>query len=244
MAAVNICKAWKNPVRAGLSGSLVFQLLSQAQLFVTPRTTGHQASWSFTISWSLLRLMSIELVMPSNHLILRHPLLLNLSMEVYKFQRTAIAPGLCCFWSPHRHTRWVLDYHPACFSYPQDKTDPHSYSQQCGRGWDLEVAPLLSRCANSSPKLLKWTQIPGESWALKKMHTGDLAAGCCCPSGKGGQPRRTVRNSTFLAQNKTPPRVSVLLKTKNKFIINHNRRGTGSSMTIISSPFINEDSNY
>ena len=94
------------------------------------------------------------------------------------------------------------------------------------------------------PKLLKWTQIPGESWALKEMHTGNLASGCCCPRGKGGRPRRTVRNSTFLAQNKTPPWVSVLLKTKNKFIINHNRRGTGSSMTIISSPFINEDSNY
>ena len=93
-------------------------------------------------------------------------------------------------------------------------------------------------------KLLKWTQIPGESWALKKMHTGGLASGCCCPRGKGGRPGRTVRNSTFLAQNKTPPGVSVLLKTKNKFIINHNRRGTGSSMTIISSPFINEDSNY
>ena len=45
-------------------------------LFVIPWTTAHQASLSFTISWSLLKLMSTELVMPSNHLILCHPFLL------------------------------------------------------------------------------------------------------------------------------------------------------------------------
>ena len=45
-------------------------------LFETPGTAACQASLSFTISWSLLKLMSIELVMPSNHLILCHPLLL------------------------------------------------------------------------------------------------------------------------------------------------------------------------
>ena len=43
---------------------------------VTPRTAVCQASLSFPISWSLLKLMSIELVMSSNHLILCHPLLL------------------------------------------------------------------------------------------------------------------------------------------------------------------------
>ena len=42
---------------------------------VTPWTAASQASLFFTISWSLLRLMSIELVMPSNHLVLCHPLL-------------------------------------------------------------------------------------------------------------------------------------------------------------------------
>ena len=46
------------------------------QLFATPWTTAHQASLSFTISQSLLKLMSIELVMPSNLLIPYHPLLL------------------------------------------------------------------------------------------------------------------------------------------------------------------------
>ena len=41
---------------------VVFQLLSRVRLFVTPRTAARQASLSFTISWSLLKLMSIELV--------------------------------------------------------------------------------------------------------------------------------------------------------------------------------------
>ena len=52
------------------------QLLSNAHLFVTPMTAACQASLSFTVSWSLLKLMTIELVMPSNHLIHCFPLLL------------------------------------------------------------------------------------------------------------------------------------------------------------------------
>ena len=52
------------------------QLLSRVRLFVTPWTAAHQASLSITNSWSLLKLMSIESVMPSNHLILCCPLLL------------------------------------------------------------------------------------------------------------------------------------------------------------------------
>ena len=51
------------------------QSLSHVRLFVTPWTAAHQASLSITNSQSLLKLMSIELVMPSNHLILCHPLL-------------------------------------------------------------------------------------------------------------------------------------------------------------------------
>ena len=54
---------------------LAVQLLSRVWLIATPWTAALQASLSFTISWSLLRLMSIESVMPSNHLILCHPLL-------------------------------------------------------------------------------------------------------------------------------------------------------------------------
>ena len=52
------------------------ELLSCVRLFATPWTTAHQASLSITKSRSLLKSMSIELVMPFNHLILSHPLLL------------------------------------------------------------------------------------------------------------------------------------------------------------------------
>ena len=55
---------------------LLVQLLSCVWHFVTPWTAAHQASLSITNSRSLLKLMSIELVMPSNDLILCHPLLL------------------------------------------------------------------------------------------------------------------------------------------------------------------------
>ena len=58
----------------------VFHLLSHVQLFVTPWTAASQAPLSFTISWSLLKLMSTVSVMPSNHLILCCPLLLLLSI--------------------------------------------------------------------------------------------------------------------------------------------------------------------
>ena len=54
----------------------VVQSLNHVQLFATPWTTAHQASLSFTISCSLLKLMSVELAMPSNHLILCLSLLL------------------------------------------------------------------------------------------------------------------------------------------------------------------------
>ena len=55
---------------------IVVQLLSQVWLFATLRTAAHQASLSFTISQSLLQVMSTESVMPSSHLILCCPLLL------------------------------------------------------------------------------------------------------------------------------------------------------------------------
>ena len=56
------------------------QLLSHVRLFATPWTVACQGSLSNTNSWSLLKLMSIESVMPSNHLILCCPLLFLLSI--------------------------------------------------------------------------------------------------------------------------------------------------------------------
>ena len=55
---------------------VVVQSLRHVQLFETPWPAAYQASQSFTVSRSLLKLMSIESMMPSSHLILCHPLLL------------------------------------------------------------------------------------------------------------------------------------------------------------------------
>ena len=60
---------------------VVVQLISHVQLFMTPWTAAHQTSLSFATSKSLLKLMSIELVMSSNHLILSRPLLFLPSLQ-------------------------------------------------------------------------------------------------------------------------------------------------------------------
>ena len=62
------------------------QSLHRVLLFVTPWTAAHQASLSVSNSWRLLKLMSIELVMPSNHLILCRPLLLLPPIPQSRFQ--------------------------------------------------------------------------------------------------------------------------------------------------------------
>ena len=54
----------------------IVQSLGHVRLFVTPWTAAHQASLSFTNSQNLLKFMSVELMIPSNHLILCQPLLL------------------------------------------------------------------------------------------------------------------------------------------------------------------------
>ena len=71
--------------------------LSRGWLFVTPWTTAHQASLSFTISWHWLKLMSTESVMPSDHLILCRPFLLWPSI----FPSSRVFPSeltLCIRW--------------------------------------------------------------------------------------------------------------------------------------------------
>ena len=70
-------RQWKcGLLTTGPPGKLSVQSLSRVQLFVTPRTAARLASLFITSSWSLLKLMAIELVMPSNHLILCRLLLL------------------------------------------------------------------------------------------------------------------------------------------------------------------------
>jgi len=60
-------------------------VLSHVWLFVTPCTVALQASLSFTISWSLLKFMSVELLMPSNHLILCCPLVFPFPLSLLQW---------------------------------------------------------------------------------------------------------------------------------------------------------------
>ena len=79
---------------------IVVQSLSHVRLFSTPWTIACQASLSFTISQSLLKLMSIESVMPSNHLVLCYPLLLP-----------SIFPSISAFSSESvLHIRWPKNW--------------------------------------------------------------------------------------------------------------------------------------
>ena len=69
-------ESWNGTTEAGVRALSSVQSLSRVLLFATPWTAARQASLSITNSWSLLKLMSIELVMPTNHLNLCLPLLL------------------------------------------------------------------------------------------------------------------------------------------------------------------------
>ena len=71
------------------------QLLSHVQLCVTPWAAALQASMSIINSRSMLKLMSVESVMPSNHLILIHPLLLSIFPSIKVFSNESI---LCIKW--------------------------------------------------------------------------------------------------------------------------------------------------
>ena len=110
------------PEKASVSS---VQSLSHVLLFVTPWTAVLQASLSITNSWSLLKLMSIESVMPSNHLILCLPLLLLPSI----FPSIRVFPN-----EPVLHIRWPKYWrfsfsirpsneHPGLISFRMDWLD-------------------------------------------------------------------------------------------------------------------------
>ena len=101
------------------------QSLSHVRLFETPWTAAHQASLSITNFWSLPKLMSIESLMPSNHLILHHPLLLLPStfprIRVFSNEST-----LCIKWPKY----WSFSFnispsseHPGMISFGMDWLD-------------------------------------------------------------------------------------------------------------------------
>ena len=78
------------------------QLLSHVLLFVTSWTAARQASLSFTVSQSLLKLMSIESVVPSNHLILR-------CLTCFSVFRVMQKPSLRFWWQQKETEGWVCE---------------------------------------------------------------------------------------------------------------------------------------
>ena len=84
---------------------VVVQSLSGVQLFAAPWTAARQASLSFTISQRLLKRMSVESVMPSNHLVLCHPLLLLPSIfpSIRTFSNKS---ALCIRWPKY----WIFSF--------------------------------------------------------------------------------------------------------------------------------------
>ena len=100
----------------------VVQSLSHVQLFVTPWTATRQVSLSFTTSWSLLKLMSTESVMSSNHLILCHPLLFLPSIfpSIRDFSNESALP---IRWPKYRSFNFDIspfNEHPGLISFRMD----------------------------------------------------------------------------------------------------------------------------
>ena len=108
---------------AGLNFFSSVQLLSHVRLFATPWTAAYQASLSITISQSLLKLMSIESVMPSNHLILCRPLLLPPSI----FPSISIFPNESVL-----HIRWPEYW---SFSFSISPSNEYSGMISLRTGW-------------------------------------------------------------------------------------------------------------
>ena len=115
------------------------QLLSHVQLFVTPWTVALQASLSITNSWSLLKLMSIGLAMPSNRFILCHPLLFMLS----------IFPTIRVFSSESVLIRWLK-----CWSTSFSISPSSEYSGLISFRMDWLDLLAVQETQESSPKPL------------------------------------------------------------------------------------------
>ena len=101
------------------------QLLSCVQLFATPWIAACQASLSITNSWSSLKLMSIELVMPSSHLILCRPLLLQppIPPSIRVFSNES---ALCIRWPKYWSFSFIIspsNEHPGLISFRMDWLD-------------------------------------------------------------------------------------------------------------------------
>ena len=130
------------------------QSLSHVRPFWTPWTTAHQASLSITNSWSLLKLMSIESVLPSYHLILCHPLLLlpTIFPSIRVFSNES---GLCIRWPKYWSSSFNIspsNEHPGLISCTMDWLDLLAVQQ----GGTLKT---LLQHHSSKASILRHTQL-------------------------------------------------------------------------------------
>ena len=139
------------------------QLLSHVRLSETPWITAQQASLSITKSGNLLKLMSIELVMPSNHLILCHPLLLPPSI-FFSIRVISNESVLCVRW-------------PKYWSFSFNISPSNEYSGLISFRMDLLAVKGLSRVFSNttvqkhqlfSAQLSLWTNSHIHTWLLEK----------------------------------------------------------------------------
>ena len=149
-----------------LSYCVAVQSLSRVWLFATPWTAAHQASLSFTLSRSLLKLMSIESVMPSSHLILCHLLLLLPSIfpSIRVFSNES---ALCIRWPKY----WSFSF---SISPSSEYSGPISFRRT---GWISLQSKGLSRVFSNTtaPKLQffctqpsLWSNLHICTWPLEK----------------------------------------------------------------------------
>ena len=122
---------------------VVVQSPSCVQPFVTPWTAAHQASLSFTLSWSLLKLMSIDSMMPSNHLILCPPVLLP---SIFPSTRVFFSESALCIRWPNLPNISAQDPQIVCiksqyqnicvgmYAYIKSPSFMKQYTPYCGEG--------------------------------------------------------------------------------------------------------------
>ena len=139
----------------------VVQPLSHVWLFATPWTAAHQAPLSFTISWSLLRLMSTESVMPSSYLVPCRPLLLLPS----------IFPSIRVFSNElDLHIRW-----PKYWSFSFSISPSHEYSGLMSFRMDwldlLAVQGTLKSLLHTTVWKHQFSSAQSSLWSICQVHT-------------------------------------------------------------------------
>ena len=138
------------------------QSFSRVLLFATPWTTARQASLSITNSRSLLKLISIELVMPSNHLILCHLLLLpSIFSSIRVF---SIESVLCIRWPNY----WSFSFSisPTLVAQFVENLPAMQETWVWFLGWEDPLEKEMAAHSNVLAWRIPWTEEPSESQTM------------------------------------------------------------------------------